>query len=96
MDHIVVIEGEISLSHSIAGEIELTTQIEGEIEKVFYVDASREVYEGDYVVTPLVHNEVVLETNGKYMEDDVTVLKVPYLETANISGGNTAWIGENI
>ena len=56
---------------------------------------NRPPYEGDYVITPLVHNEIVLETNGKRMTDDVTIRKVPYYETANFSGGNTAYIGEN-
>lgn len=53
-------------------------------------------YDGETTITPQVHNQVVLETAGKLMIKDVTVLKVPYLETANLSGGNTAWIGENV
>lgn len=84
--NIVVIEGEITLNHL----------IEGEIDKVIYVDSDRDVYTGDYIVTPLVNDPVILLTNGKYMEDDVTVLKVPYLETSNPAGGNTAYIGENV
>ena len=96
MDHIVVIEGEVSLTSTICGDLDLISTIDGEIEKVFFVDYNRVVYDGDYIVTPLVNNPVILETNGKYMEDDVTVLKVPYLETANASGGNTAYIGENV
>lgn len=86
MNYVIVIEGEILLSSA----------IEGELDKVVYVDTSHPVYEGDYIVTPLVNNQVILDTNGKLMEDDVTVLKVPYLETANPSGGNTAFIGEHI
>ena len=92
----VVIEGELSLSHQICGEIELTSLICGEIDKVIFIDTvQREHYAGPYVVTPLVLNPIVLETKDKMMDDDVTVLKVPYLETANPSGGNTAYIGEN-
>ena len=96
MQQIVVIEGELALEHHICGEIDLQSVIEGEIEKVFYVDTQRQVYPGPYVVTPLVNNEVLLETEGLYMEDDVTVLKVPYLETSNPAGGNTAYIGEYV
>lgn len=51
-------------------------------------------YDGEYVVTPLAKNEVVLETSGKIMLDDVTVRKVPYFETSNESGGYTVYIGE--
>lgn len=43
-------------------------------------------YEGPYTVTPLARNQTVLDTNGKLMTDDVTVLEVPYWETSNISG----------
>ena len=96
MQQIVVIEGELALEHLICGEIDLQSVIEGEIDKVLYVDTQRQVYPGPYVVTPLVNNEVLLETEGLYMEDDVTVLKVPYLETSNPAGGNTAYIGEYV
>lgn len=53
-----------------------------------------EEYKGDYIVTPLAKNEVVLQTEGKKMRDNVTILKVPYFETSNLSGGNTVYIGE--
>lgn len=95
--NIVVIEGELSLTSSICGEIDLSSVICGEIDKVVFVDTvTRPHYEGPYIVTPLVNDPVLLETNGKMMDDDVTVLKVPYSETANPSGGNTAYIGENV
>ena len=51
------------------------------------------VYEGEYVVTPQTDNAVVLATEGTRMIDDVTVLKVPYYETTNESGGYTVIIG---
>lgn len=96
MDNIVVIEGEVSLDHVICGDIDLSSSICGEIDKVIYVDSARNIYHGSYEVTPMVNSEVTLETEGLYMEDDLTVLRVPYLETANLSGGNTAWIGEEV
>ena len=96
MDNVIVIEGEVSLSSAIEGEMAMTSLVDGEIDKVVFVDTSHPVYDGDYIVTPLVNSEVTLDTNGKLMEDDVTVLRVPYLETANPSGGNTAYIGEHI
>ena len=48
-------------------------------------------YEGPYVVTPLAYNKIILETNDKLMQDDVTVNEVPYFETSNVSG-MTAYI----
>lgn len=51
-----------------------------------------EAYEGDYEVTPKLHITQTLDTDGKYMEDDVIVLEVPYYETSNESGGTTVYI----
>ena len=51
------------------------------------------VYDGSYDVTPLPGAEVVLETVGMRMEDDVTVREIPYYETTNESGGYTVIIG---
>lgn len=49
-------------------------------------------YEGDYIITPSGEIQV-LETSQKKMQDDVTVLAVPYAETANSAGGITVTIG---
>lgn len=53
-------------------------------------------YEGEYVVTPKVESDSVsvLSTNGKQMQQDVTVLKIPQFEVSNESGGKTLIIGE--
>ena len=55
----------------------------------------REPYTGDYTVTPQAHEDVVLETNGKRMTDDVTVFRVPYFETSNVYG-NTVFIASEV
>lgn len=49
-------------------------------------------YEGAYIITPSGEIQI-LETNQKKMNDDVTVLAVPYAETANSAGGITVTIG---
>ena len=51
-------------------------------------------YEAEYVVTPQVESDSVLSTNGKQMQQDVTVLKIPQFEVSNESGGKTLIIGE--
>ena len=51
------------------------------------------VYEGDYVITPSAHNQQVLETKDKLLEENVTVLKIPTSETHN-QYGLTFYIGE--
>ena len=56
-------------------------------------ESSIPVYDGSFDVTPLPGAEVVLETAGMRMEDDVTVREIPYFETTNESGGYTVVIG---
>lgn len=52
-------------------------------------------YDGQYTVEPLVHSNVILDTRGKSMARDITVLKVPYSETSN-EKGITAYIGGSL
>ena len=55
-----------------------------------------EHYEGPYEVLPLAFDETVLETKDLVMDDDVTVLKIPYYETSNLSGGYTVFIAGEV
>ena len=52
-----------------------------------------EIYDGEYIVTPLPWDQTILETAGKLMADDVTVLEIPYYRTSNLQGGDTIYIG---
>ncbi len=54
-----------------------------------------ETYQGDYVVVPKAHEETILETRDLVMADDVTVKKVPYFETSNLSG-KTVYIASEV
>lgn len=58
-----------------------------------YTD-ERPYYDGDYVVEPSAHGDVVLQTKNKVMRDDVTVKKIYYAEVSNIKDGMTAYIAE--
>lgn len=51
------------------------------------------LYAGDYVITPDADEEQLLETEGKFMADDILVKKIPYTEVTNPSDGITATIG---
>lgn len=42
-------------------------------------------YEGDYVVTPDIVQQK-LATQYRFLEDDVTVLEIPYHEVSNLEG----------
>ena len=52
-----------------------------------------EHYQGEYIVTPKVAQQTVLATINKVMDDNVTVLEIPYGEVSNLFGGKTAIIG---
>lgn len=52
-------------------------------------------YTGEYVVIPKAHEETILETKDKIMQDDVTVRKVPYYETSNQTG-TTVYIASEV
>lgn len=51
------------------------------------------VYDGEYEVIPKKDEQTVLETQGKVLVNDVTVLEIPYQAVGNLSGGKTAIIG---
>lgn len=50
------------------------------------------VYDGSYEVTPRLYTQS-LDTDGKLMEDDVTVYEIPITHTTNPTGGLTVLIG---
>lgn len=52
---------------------------------------SVESYRGDYTITPKIKSQSI-KTKNKKMEEDVTVLAIPYYETSNLSG-KTVYIG---
>lgn len=58
------------------------------------VVGSGEPYRGAYEVRPRTYEDVRLETRGKTMADDVTVLKIPQFEVSNEAGGNTLILGD--
>lgn len=53
------------------------------------------MYTGDYVITPRT-TEQVMHTADKHMSDDVSIKKIPYFETSNLSGGDTVYIGTEV
>jgi len=50
------------------------------------------LYDGSYEVTPRLYAQS-LDTDGKLMEDDVTVYEIPISHTTNPTGGLTVLIG---
>lgn len=89
-----ILSGVVSIQElSLSGKVSI---LEASLSGVVSIPAAITVpfYEGEYVVTPKVESDSVLPTNGKQMQQDVTVLKIPQFEVSNESGGKTLIIGE--
>lgn len=59
-----------------------------------FIDGGGIPYEGEYTIRPQPRAEVVLPTANRRLAADVTVERIPYYETSNVSGGYTAIIGD--
>lgn len=53
-----------------------------------------ELYEGAYTVHSAVHEAQELPTANKQLTKNITVEKIPYYETSNMSDGITIYIGD--
>lgn len=53
-----------------------------------------ELYEGAYTVHSAAHEVQKLPTANKYLNENITVEKIPYYETSNTSDGITIYIGD--
>lgn len=87
-DFVLEILPDRDLELRVRDDAQIGLEIEAEI-----IDGGGEPYSGEYDVTPLPRDDVVLPTANRRMSDDVTVRRIPYYETSNPSGGYTAIIG---
>lgn len=55
-----------------------------------------ELYEGAYAVHSEAHEVQILPTANKQLTKNITVEKIPYFETSNLSDGITAYIGSEV
>lgn len=53
-----------------------------------------EPYEGAYTVHSAAHEAQELPTANKHLVKNITVEKIPYYETSNLSDGITIYIGD--
>lgn len=53
-----------------------------------------ELYEGSYTVHSAAHEAQELLTANKHLIKNITVEKIPYYETSNLSDGITIYIGD--
>lgn len=86
----VEIKGRINPKAIISGTIKQKSTVSGRIGSPERVPLP--YYEGEYNVIP-DWDDIILETEQKSMSSNVTVEKIPYHETSNVSGGITVVIG---
>lgn len=53
-------------------------------------------YVGDYTCCSLVDGDYQLNTANRYLTDNITVEKIPYYESSNLSDGLTVFIGKDV
>lgn len=59
---------------------------------ILHAEPNVEHYTGNYEVVPSPES-VVLPTEKKYLNSDVTVHAIPFFSVGNNAGGNTVYIG---
>lgn len=101
-----MIECDINLVQPIDGEIAPVVEFTEEIAPVIEFTADigvggvihikpedLEIYDGDITVIPKANEQTILPTAQKLVEDDITVMEIPFYQTTNPQGGNTIYIG---
>lgn len=92
----MILHGSVSGKISDGGKMRGSISSAGTIGGAISAGAPRNVYSGVYEITPKTNKDVVLETAKKYMEQDITVLKVPFYQVSNEQGGITVYIGDEV
>lgn len=83
-----ILKGTMNICPSLIGKINPKENLKGTIT---VPSEHYEHYQGKYIVTPKTTSQT-LHTANLVMDDDVTILEIPYFETSNLSG-KTVYIG---
>lgn len=95
MKDTIVIGGEISLLNAVDGETSLLNVMDGECGTITKIESDpHETYSGDYLITPKTTSQT-FDTANKIMQEDITVVAIPYFETSN-QEGTTVYIANTI
>lgn len=70
------------------GVLTTASEMEGAVSRDFEYD----YYSGSYEAVSNSEEDIVLETEGKVLDEDVVVKKLRTYETSNPSGGSTIYI----
>lgn len=89
------LKGVVAAKQRLEGTIAGPSKLSGKVNVGGTIKIEPEHYDGEYEVTPSIEPQV-LETNQKFMDDDVTVKKIPYAEVTNTANGITVTIGSEV
>lgn len=89
------LQGVVISKQRLDGKIAGTSEVVGSVTVGGTIKIEPDHYEGNYQVTPSIEAQV-LDTNQKFMDDDVTVRKIPFYEVTNTTGGITIIIGKEV
>ena len=88
-------DGEISsvLSsiETLKGELSKPIEITSSISPI--ISQRIETYNGEYNITPLAFEDIILNTKDKKLTDNIIVKEIPYYQTSNKENGYTVIIG---
>lgn len=87
--------GSISACSTLSGRLSCVGGLSGSL-SVSPSSGDHETYNGEYSVVPKAFASQTLETAGKLMTKNVTVLEVPYFETDNEADGKTVYIAKEV
>ena len=83
--------GKINPHPSLSGIVNKEQQMSAVVG--IYEGMNPEKYDGDYVFNPKTDSEQTIDTEHKFLTRDIIVNKIPYFETANLTG-TTVYIGD--
>lgn len=97
------INGTLSIEQSLTGQITKRMGLTGRLASIGGLTGRLasaytthvEAYDGSYEATPKTFSQT-LDTKEKYMNDNVSILSIPYFDVGNTSGGSTVYIGTEI
>ena len=84
--HILI--GRITPQATLAGRMSSCGTLVGSL----YLPEGYEDYEGSYVITPDVDQQVI-STNDRHLTEDIIIQPIPYAEVSNDANGYTVTIG---
>lgn len=89
---------DFSLSGCLSSDCSISGELSGQNGMIGDISISNNIpeYIGDHIITPSSKSDIVLNTKDKKLNENITVIKIPYYQTSNTDGGETVYIAEEV